>query len=224
VVQSAITYNEGIYTPAEVALFAKLHPSTLCRWFYGNNMGRPVMPHENAGEKVLTFLDLVQAIAVRTIRHEYRVPLPKIREAVERAQRHYKLTNIFARPHCTVLFSGDIFIYPEGGVAPVQVSGKQPNQMGLKTVVELYQRDLSFDENGLAKLYSAFRYANAVVLMDPAVRFGEPYVEGCGYSARTLRDAVLSEGGVTEAAKAFGVSEEAVEVAYRYYDSLELAA
>jgi uncharacterized protein (DUF433 family) len=224
VVLSKSTFNRGIFTPAEVALFAKLHPSTVKRWFFGNHMGRAVLPRNDEHEKTLGFLDFVQAIAIRTIRRDRNVPLPKIREAVERAEKEFKLTNIFARPHCTVLFMGDIFIYPKDGDSPVQVTGKRPNQLAIKPLVEPYQRDLAFDDEGLARLFTAFKYGSEEVVIDPAVRFGEPYVPSCGYSARTLHDAVLSEGGFNEAAKAFGVSNEAVEVAFRYYDSLATAA
>jgi hypothetical protein len=225
VVTAPIAFNQGIYTPAEVALFAKLHRSTVQRWFFSNHMGKAVLPPSGSAEdRTLGFLDLVQAMAVRDIRRVHKVPLPKIREAVQRAEADYQLTHIFARPHCSVLFDGDIFIYPRGEAAPVQVSGKRPHQVALRPIVEAFQRDLSFDENGLARLYTAYRFADQAVIMDPAVRFGEPFVESCGYSARTLHEAVLSEGGVVEAAKAFGVPEEAVDVAFRYYESLNLAA
>jgi uncharacterized protein (DUF433 family) len=224
VVQSNVTFNQGLYTPAEVALFAKLHRSTVQRWFFGNSMGRPVLPAAATEEKTLGFLDFVQALAVRDIRRVHKIPLPKIRAAVQRAEHDYRLTHIFARPHCSVLFDGDIFIYPEGESSPVQVSGKHPHQIGLRQIVEPFQRDLSFDERGLANLFTAYRYADEKVVIDPAVRFGEPCVPSCGYSARTLHDAVLSEGGVPQAAKAFGVPEAAVDVALRYYESLELAA
>ena len=223
-VQAAVTFNQGIFTPAEVALFAKLHRSTVQRWFFGNHMGRAVLPPSGSEERTLSFWDFVQAMAVRTIRRERQVPLPKIREAVERAERDYGLTHIFARPHRTVLFAGDIFIYPKDTDAPVQITGKHPHQLALRPVVEPYQRDLAFDEQGLANLFTAFRFADQSVVIDPAVRFGEPYVASCGYTARTLHDAVLSEGGVTEAAKSFDVPEPAVEVAFRYYESLEPAA
>lgn len=223
-VQSNIAFNQGIFTPAEVALFAKLHRSTVKRWFFGNTMGRAVLPPSGTEEKTLTFLDFVQAMAVRAIRRERNVPLPKIREAVAVAESKYGLTHIFARPHCTVLFQGDIFIYPKDHEAPVQITGKLPHQMAMRPLVEPFQRDLSFDANGLANLFTAYRYANESVVIDPAVRFGEPCVPSCGYSARTLHDAVLSEGGVAEAAKAFDVPEAAVDVALRYYESLDLAA
>jgi hypothetical protein len=119
---------------------------------------------------------------------------------------------------------GDIFVYPKDTDAPVQITGKRPNQIALRPLVEPYQRDLAFDAQGLARLFTAFRFADQEVIIDPAVRFGEPYVPSCGHSARTLHDAVLSEGGVAEAAKAFGIGEPAVEVAFRFYDSLAVAA
>lgn len=224
-VSSPLPFNRGIYTPAEVALFAKLHRSTVQRWFFSNHMGKAVLPPTAAPEeRTLTFLDLVQAMAVRDIRRLHKVPLPKIREAVRRAETDYALTHIFARPHCSVLFEGDIFIYPKGEASPVQVSGKRPHQIALRPIVEVFQRDLSFDEDGLARLFTAYRFADEAVVMDPAVRFGEPCVTSCGYSARTLHDAVLSEGGVPEAARAFDVPEAAVDVALRYYESLAVAA
>lgn len=221
---SEITFNQGIFTTAEVALLAKLHSSTVKRWFFSNHMGKAVMPPSGSDGKTLSFWDLVQAMAVRAIRRDQKVPLPKIREAVQRAEADYGLKHIFARPHQTVLFMGDIFIYPEGQQAPVQLTGKRPNQLAIRHLVEPYQRDLSFDESGLAALFTAFRFADQAVIIDPAVRFGEPFVQSCGYSARTLYEAVLSEGGVPQAAKAFAVEEAAVDVAFRYYDSLLLAA
>jgi uncharacterized protein (DUF433 family) len=225
VVSSSIQFNQGIFTVPEVALFARLHTSTVKRWFFGTNMGRPVLPHEsNGGEKALGFLEFVQALAIRTLRRDYKLGLSKIREAIERAEHDYGVKHLFARPHQTVLFGREIFIYPDGQPAPVQITGKQVHQLGLRQVVETYQRDLSFDEEGLAHLYHAFRFRDRAIVINPAVRFGEPYVESCGYTAKTLRDAVLSEGGVSEAAKAFGVAEDEVEVAYRYFDSLEQAA
>jgi len=119
---------------------------------------------------------------------------------------------------------GDIFIYPKDSDAPVQITGKRPHQIAIRPLVEPYQRDLSFDQEGLARLFTAYKFGTQEVIIDPSVRFGEPYVPSCGYSARTLYDAVLSEGGIHEAAKAFDVEEAAVEVAYRYYDSLAIAA
>lgn len=221
---SEINFNQGIFTAAEVALFAKLHPSTVQRWFFSNHMGKAVMTPSGPDEKTLSFLDLVQALAVRAIRREKNVPLPKIRQAVQIAERDYGLSHIFARPHQTALFMGDIFVYPEGQDSPVQLTGKLPHQLAIRKLVEPYQRDLAFSESGLARLFTAFRFADQSVVIDPAVRFGEPYVTSCGYSARTLYEAVLSEGGVPQAAKAFDVAEDAVDAAFRYYDSLPLAA
>ena len=224
VVAPNILFNQGIFSAAEVALFAKLHPTTVKRWFFSNHMGKAVVPPSGMDEKTLSFWDLVQAMAVRAIRRERNVPLPKIREAVQRAEEHFGLTHIFARPHRTVLFAGEIFIYPEGQEAPVQLTGKRPHQLAMRPLVEPNQRDLAFDASGLATLFTAFRFADQSVIINPAIRFGEPFVESCGYSARTLYEAVLSEGGVNQAAKVFAVPEAAVDAAFRYYDSLPLAA
>jgi uncharacterized protein (DUF433 family) len=56
--------------------------------------------------------------------------------------------------------------------------------------------------------------------MDPELRFGEPLVLNCKYSARALWEAVNAEGGVEEAAQAYGISPADANAAWNYYDSL----
>ena len=57
-------------------------------------------------------------------------------------------------------------------------------------------------------------------MMDPQIRFGEPYAEDIGYTARTLFDAYQSEGSVTRAAEVYGVSPKLIELAVEFFDYL----
>ena len=50
----------------------------------------------------------------------------------------------------------------------------------------------TFDKRGLAHSFRAFQWGNYTVSMDPAVRFGEPLIRSCGYTARALWEAVLN--------------------------------
>jgi uncharacterized protein (DUF433 family) len=54
--------------------------------------------------------------------------------------------------------------------------------------------------------------------MNPSVHFGDPIVQSHGYTAQTLYQAALAEGGIARAASIYEVSEVAVEAAYRYFN------
>ena len=58
--------------------------------------------------------------------------------------------------------------------------------------------------------------------MEPGVRFGEPYVESCGYTAQTLFNAYKSEASIERAVEDCGVTAEEITLAIEYFDYLEL--
>jgi uncharacterized protein (DUF433 family) len=217
----------GMYTPAEAAMYSRLTSRTVSRWIFGDTGGaaaiRAQIPNE---EKTVTFLDFVQSLAIRAIRQQRTgrraVSLQKIREAVDFANGK-NVDFPFARKHTTYLFDGDVFIdIPELGLT--QASGKSRGQQAIEKVVEPYLEDLSFNADGLADRYVVAEGPDGVrIIMRPDFQFGEPYVESCGVTARTLWEACHSEGGVENAARAYGVKPEEVRVAYRYIDSIRPA-
>ena len=58
----------GIYTPEEAAFYARVKTQVLNRWLFGDGRGANVVKPERCGkdeDRIVTFLDLVQAIAIR---------------------------------------------------------------------------------------------------------------------------------------------------------------
>ena len=93
-----------------------------------------------------------------------------------------------------------------------------------RKIVKLYAKDLTFDPNGLVNGFKASNYDGVEIWMRPTLRFGEPIVSGCGYTARTLYEATVVEGSYEQAASAYGISIGQVEAAYRYIQSLSNVA
>lgn len=211
----------GIYTPAEAAYYARVPTQTMTRWVHGDRRGDPVVHAQLEGtqERVVTFLDFVQALAVRAIRREFKIPLGKIREAVEQARTRYSVDYPFAMPHKTFLFDHDIHIELLR-LTLVQVSGKQKGQMVAREIAEPYMVDLTYADD-LACRYYAYSYGTRQVIIDPARRFGQPFVEPCRCSVQSLLGAYRSEGSPEAAAKAYGVEEDDVLFAIRYEDHLQ---
>ena len=213
----------GLYTVQEAALYARIPVQTLTRWMFGSQKGDRVVRPEFEGERFVTFTDFIQALAVRAIRINWRLPLQKIRDAVKRAEDEYHIEYPLARRRVIYHFDGEIYIRPDRHSSLVQVSGKGQHQQAFKHLVEPYLHDISFDPNsGLAFRYEAFRYDEERIQMDPSYHLGEPFFSTTGYSPRVLWEAVQSEGSIIGAARVYGVEEKQVEVAFRYLDHLEL--
>lgn len=195
----------------------------MTRWLHGGNGSEQVLRSQLSvgDERIITFLDFVQALAVHDIRNQKKISLQKIREAIRLAEDKYHIEYPLARRHTTYLLGDDIYIQPEGCKDLVQVTGRQKHQMTMKKVVEIYLVDLTFGEDGLAVAYDAFKWHGIPIRMNPKHRFGEPMVTTCGYTAQSLWEAAKTEGSIEAAAEAYGVEPADVEAAFRYYDFLQ---
>jgi uncharacterized protein (DUF433 family) len=215
----------GLYTVDQAALYAGVPSQTMGRWIYGNARGQAVFtPQLGAAtsEKFVTFLDFVQAIHIRQIRADFKIPLTKIRQAIDVAQTAYDVQYPFAMRHTTYIFGSEVIIKLNDEEF-AQLSGEHRRHRLISQVVKLHMKDLTFDDNGLAKCYQAWKYGPINVEMNPAFRFGEPLIPSCGYSAHTLWEAAKAEGGFEAAAAAYGVTADEVEVGYRFYNQLQAA-
>lgn len=211
--------SSGIYTIEQIARLARLSPRILHRWYDGDGGNGPAlirhMPKNNA--EALSFVDFVQALAIRALRKDRKLSLQKIREAIQHAET-FGIKYPFARKHQTFLFSDEVVLEVDDTL--VTVTGKHNRQQLIRPVVELYLDDLTFDDSGLAMQYVPLREGQRHILINPSIKFGAPIVMPCCYTAASLINAVESEGSIKGAAEAFEVAEEDVKFALRYDDFL----
>lgn len=213
----------GMYTPAEAAMYARVSSRMMSRWVHGDKIGRAALRAQipETDDKTVTFLDFIQTLAIRAIREQKeKVPLQKIREAIELATT-MGVPYPFARQHSTFLWDGEIQLEVAGQL--IQASGRRRGQFTMRQIVEVYLKDLTFDNGGLANQYTACDSMGVKILMRPGYKFGEPFLESSGHTAWTLWHACISEGSIEAAAEAYGVTEEDVRVAYKYIDSIRPA-
>ncbi len=225
----------GIYTPSEAAFYARVSPKVMHRWVFGDKDGQPVIKRQycSPADDVVTFLDFIQTLAVREVRNRHGLSLQKIRKGIDAARERYGIEYPLAKRHTIYLFSdqhggghGEMVIKLPDDKDPikndyVQLTGKDEKNYLMVRVVEMFLDDLEFDPGtGLASLYEPITHKGAKIVLDPRRLFGEPVVEPGGYTARTLWNATNTEGGIEEAAEAYGVGREEVEVANIFYDNL----
>lgn len=220
-----MTKNElgiGVYTPAQAAFYARVRTQTMNRWIFGDEQGKAVVPSELGAidGKIVTFRDFVQSLAIRAIRTQYqKISLQKIRGAVELAKQQLGVSHPLARPHKTYIYQDKELVLEVDGKL-VQLSGKHSRNLMMGPIAELYLDRLNFGEDGFAMSYRAWGIKDRPITMNPKRRFGEPIVESCGYTAETLWQASVAEGGIDAAAKAYGVDQQDVVLACDYYDHL----
>ena len=103
----------------------------------------------------------------------------------------------------------------------IQASGDGKGNKIISEVAELHSKDLFYGDDNIANAYRAWQKGNKTISMNPKRQFGEPMVDGTGYSAQALYHAYLTEGGIDAAAKEYGVDPGDIEVALSYFDHLQ---
>lgn len=215
----------GIYVPAEAAAYAGVQTGQITRWVHGNARGDPVVPAQfRERREIITFVDLVQAMAVRDMRRQ-GISLQRIRDAADWMRRHYpEIRYPFAVEHRTYVntVSKQIVIVRRGDdpTSIVQVSGDRKGQLVEKRLLDQYLRKLKFDGAGLASRYIAMDEGDRRIVLDPQIRLGQPRVEPCGYLVDTLVAAASAEGGAEVAAWWYKVDKADVDLALKFHKSL----
>lgn len=232
-IKAADLLGVGLYSPPEAALYARVSTRLMRRWVYGNRQGESVIEPQLglSEEKTVTFLDFVQALAVRRIRNDHHISLQTIREAYLRARTEFGIRYPFALESSRIGLFGPpnnparqvIFICVNKGDEETQqyfqLTGKKHGNQLIKEVVRTYSYRLTYDPaSKLACRYTAFEALGEQVTMDPAIKFGEPVVMSSGYAAATLYDAYLAEGSVERAADIYKVPQQQIAAAIEYFD------
>jgi uncharacterized protein (DUF433 family) len=231
-IEDTVKEATGLYTIGEAAIYAKMPVTTLGYWLYGDRNHPALRQTLIAKEegRFLTFLEFVEALAVRTLRHTYNLPLQQIRTALDICKKEYKIEYPFSdKEHQTSISGKELLINFKDNPNPVQLTGRNKRQQSFRPCVEPFMRDLVFDNQRTAKAYIAHRYPvpneqTINIIMNPSYCFGDPVVDGTGYRAETLWKAAVAEGSEAKAAEFYEVSVNQVIAACRYCDEIEMPA
>ncbi len=212
--------GHGLYTVREAALYARVSPQKLSRWLFGTTKRKPVIdPQFKSDEKLVSFLDLVQALAIKEIRFQRpEVTLEMIRDAIILCRNRLKVEHPFAIEHFTFLF-GEKLVIRKNRDEYIQVENQNTGQI-LFPFVETYLSDLTFDEYGVANKWrvriNLSDDKHVPIVLDPKRRFGEPLLPS-GHTVSSIFEAVRIEGGVERAAKVYGIPKEEAEASYKFF-------
>ena len=230
--------GHGIYPLRFAAQLAQLDPRTAWRWAEGYTYVHkgerratpglmPLALSRKAGEQDVTFAELLTLRLVKAFR-DVKLGLPTIRRVAERAAADYGL----AMPFASRRFRTDgrkVFIELRHGSPDNDEPGAPVRD---RELIEVLTRQRNFAEVVEPSLFAnvdwdgdfASRWwpmgRGRSVVLDPAVRFGTPRINGSGVSTSAVAAAVRAEGGgdpaVAAVADWYGVPLDGVRDAMRF--------
>lgn len=225
----------GLYSFPEVSRYLHVPIKTLRSWFYPHGGKAPLLKGEivkTVEEGAwLNFHDFIQAYAVKTL-IDAGVNPRHIREAIYEAKQKYGLPYPLSMRGHVIYADRRVHILPPGETSPTELTGKIKGQKSFMPIVEKYIKRIEFDKKGMANLFVVYEKTfsdgrKKRVIMEPHLNFGEPTVEGTGYRASTLRDALIAEGSEDAVVRFYEVEDRDIIIAveaFKYAPELKAAA
>jgi len=157
-----------------------------------------------------------------------RISLQHIRDVVGECEG-MGITSPFARRHTLYWFSDRLILRTDdsrtGGEQYIGLSaGVDKDQLYHGAIIRPYLEDVYYGSDKMARRWTALSSANYRVVLDSDRRFGMPIIEPDGVLVSALIDAIESEGSTQQAARAFDIRPEAIDLAIKYQEYLSPAA
>ena len=212
------------YPFVEAAHYLNLPVSTLRAWCLGQRyrhndeirVFENVIQLDGDPRDGLSFLNVIEAHVLRAFRRNHRIPLYKIRQALEYTGKRLGIKRPLADSRLQT--DGiDLLVEKLGSLINVTREG----QLEIASVVEAYLSRIDRDPKGVPiKLYPFTHNddapdAPAPVEMSPLVAFGRPVLVGRAVPTAVLADRFKAGDSLAELSKDYDTTPEAIEEAIR---------
>lgn len=212
------------YTLAEAAYYLGIPVATLRSWVLGrhypvaagNKFFTPIIEIADKKKRQLSFINLVEAHVLNAIRREHEIRLPNIRKAIAYLRNKLNSRHPLADQHFET--DGlDLFIQEYGRLINISQEG----QLAMRNMLQFFLKRVRRDAKGAPiKLYLFTRRGAAdeplAVVVDPAVSFGRPVLDGTGIPTEILAQRYKAGDSLEELVEDYGRPRQEIEEAIRY--------
>ena len=209
----------GVYTLQEASLYSGVSVNKLSRWLYGTSSADPIIRSQLYEQRLVSFLDLIQARAINEAR-KIGITLQKIRQAIDVVSKEFNIEFPLAYQYALVEYDRDLHIRNDLTTEVIQVTGRNKRQELMPNIVEDFLRDLDFNDVDVACRYIPYVKDDIKIILDPEVQFGQPLVGDTGCRADILNKAFRAERSYKSVADEFGINDKDVKVAVSYMESI----
>ena len=225
-----------LYSIPEAARYLKMPARTLRRWVNGDiadkSTGRrtePVIHLPDSSRLMLSFINLVEAYVLSSIRRIENVQFDKVRASLEYLEGNFPSKHPFVDNQ---FWAADFHLYVEKAGRLICTS--RHGQIVITEVVAQYLRRIDRDEKNIPiKIYPfskpiSFDTSDASakvkrleaipknISIDPLVSFGRPTLAGTGITTNVIAGRFVAGESAKELAKDYDITETQVEEAVNY--------
>ncbi len=212
------------YALTEAAYYLGIPPATLRSWVAGRSypttkgarLFSPLIEPPDRKQLRLSFINLVEAHVLSALRRDHQIQLPKIRQALDFLRRHFHSRHPLA-DHQFETDGLDLFVEKYSKLINVTKEG----QLAMRQILKSFLRRIVRDDKGApVRLYLFTRRGEAdepqAVMVDPAISFGRPVLEGTGIPTEILAQRYKAGDSLEALAEDYGRRKEEIEEAIRY--------
>lgn len=212
------------YRLTDAATYLNIAPPTLRSWlkgyYYpikgGKRFFKPVFYLPDPEIPLLSYINLVEAFVLSSLRRKHRIDLYKIRKAIESLERRFKSRHPLAE-HEFETNGIDIFVQQYGDLVNVG----RDDQLAWRQVLQNYLKRVEHDPAGkAARLYPFIRLEGTDqprhVVINPYVSFGKPVIAGTGLPTRVVAERYKAGDSIPQIARDYGRKKEEIDDAIRY--------
>lgn len=210
------------YSPADAAHYLCIPKSTIRDWLFGTSRFQNVLDPPSPAVNLLSFFNLVEVHALRSLRNVHKIELPRIRAAIEFVRTRLG----WQRPLIHEGFKTDgvrLFVEHLGSVMDVTAEG----QMVIQEVMTHLER-IEWEDNIAARLYPFTRLSSAnaprSVFIDPRFSFGRPILRDSRVATAIIAGRYKAGESMEDLANDYGCSRLEIEEAVRCELPLTAAA
>ena len=188
------------YQIAEAAHYVGVPPSTVRWWVVGRDHYAPIIEPASRHPVLLSFLNVVELHVLAAIRRRHKVPLPKVRDAVEFLAERFE-TNHPLLDHQLHTNGLDLFVEYFGRL----VNASRDGQVAMREVLSAALARVERDAAGVpVRLFPFTRTchdaAPALVVIDPRIAGGRPVIAGTGHATEEIAERYKAGESIAELA------------------------
>jgi uncharacterized protein (DUF433 family) len=208
------------YGVAEAARYLKIAPATLRSWVVGRSYPKgegdayfePLIQLPEEETRLLSFNNLIEAYALRSLRREHGVSINAVRKAIDYAESKLNIPRLLLS-HDLLTTAGDLFVQRYGELINLSRSG----QLALRKILEAHLRRIDWKGELPVRLYPYFEHDyDKLIAIDPSIQFGRPVLIRKGISTSVIADRIDAGESVEFIAADYDIARDEVELAIMY--------
>ena len=215
-----------LYAVQEAARFLRIPRSTVRAWIHGQAYATPsgakrfrrvIVPAE---PNQLSFRNLVELFVLQSIRKIHEVPLPKVRDAMERLRQRHGTEHPLAE-YDLLTDRRDLFIEELGEYTNISQSGQREMRQALVLCMSRVERG----GDGLLRLHPPSRKNRSprLIVINPGLRFGRPCIIGTAIPTEMIFYRNQAGESVPSLASDYECDQLAITEAIKYEEFIRAA-